>query len=132
MKYLRISDRIEAHCMTPATGVRKFQLLTHGETLALLADKIGGVIAHRIDFPKVIAGKMGRTASLRAKTRPLLTPEERQDVHQATALVLVATGALDRGRLTFGDWKTCFRAVRGPLCLRIDRKAKNKSRDRAD
>ena len=92
-----------------------------------LADKIGGVIAHRIDFPNVIAGRMNRHAALRAKSRPRLTREERDDVRQTVAFVLCATGALERGTLTFGDWKECFRAVRGPDCLRIDRTAKNKS-----
>jgi hypothetical protein len=92
-----------------------------------LADKIGEVIAHRIDFPKVLAGKMNRQSALRAKSRPLLTAEERDDVRQTVAFVLCATGALERSTLTFGDWKECFRAVRGPECLRIDRKAKNKS-----
>jgi hypothetical protein len=92
-----------------------------------LADKIGGVIAHRIDFPKVLAGKMTRHASLNAKSRPRLTREERDDVRQTVAFVLCATGALERGTLTFGDWKECFRAVRGADCLRIDRQAKNRS-----
>ena len=31
------------------------------------------------------------------------------------------------GRMTLGDWKVAFRAVRGAECLRIDRKAKNQS-----
>jgi hypothetical protein len=71
---------------------------------------------------------MGRNASLNAKSRPLLTEDETKDAKATVAMVLCATGALQRGTLTFGDWKECFRAVRGKDCLRIDRKAKNKSK----
>lgn len=47
---------------------------------------------------------MGRKASLNAKTRPLLTSEEEADARQTCALVLIATGGLERmaegGRMT--------------------------------
>lgn len=126
-RHQTICERIESLCIAPGCGIVKHRLLTRGETLAQLADKIGAVIAHRIDFPKVLAGKMGRKASLEAKSRPRLTEEEKADTKQIVALVLCATGTLGRGKLTFGDWKECFRAVRGKNGLRIDRKAKNKS-----
>jgi hypothetical protein len=57
----------------------------------------------------------------------MLSETEEMDVAQAVAFALVATGAMQRGKLTLGDWKEVFRAVRGPDCLRIDRRSKNVS-----
>ena len=128
MKYLKISVKsIETAIMTPACEITRGDILTGSQIVENFAGKIGGVIAHRINFPKVLAGKMSRKSCLEAKSRPLLTREETLDVKQTVAFVLTATGAMERGNLTFGDWKECFRAVRGKNCLRIDRKAKNKS-----
>lgn len=93
--------------------------LIHTETEDLLA-KVSNTVINRINFPKVLAGRMSRAASLRAKSRPMLSPWDEQDVSQTCALVLVASGAFERGMLTFSDWKACFRAARSKACLRIE------------
>jgi len=107
-------------------------------TASLLHAKVASTVIHRINFPRNLGspGKVGkdgitraisRQASLGAKSRPLLSPQEEMDVRQETAFVLVATGALERDTMTFSDWKEVFRAVRGRNCLRIDRRSKNRS-----
>jgi len=93
----------------------------------LFIDSVAGAIIHRINFPKVKAGNVTRKASLEAKVRPLLTPEEEADTRQTCALALISTGAFEAQRMTLATWKVAFRAVRGADCLRIDRKAKNQS-----
>src|SRR5215213_806520 len=54
----------------------------------IFAESIAGAVIHRINFPKVKAGKVSRKASLEAKVRPLLSPEEQADARQTVALVL--------------------------------------------
>lgn len=146
-------SRIEKLTMS-ACGISRADILTADALRASIAAKIGGVIIHRINFPKALAGKVSpqrkalsaqliaisktgatvlatpyRKSKAPDKVRPMLTPEEEADAKQTTALALVATGALERlamgGRMTLADWKVCFRAVRGPECLRIDRRAKS-------
>lgn len=131
MKPTPIQLRIESLCrINRQCGIRTAASLADLKPDAqsvIFGHSIAGAVIHRINFPKVAAGKVSRNSSLAAKLRPLLSPEEEKDAKQTVALVLVATGALERGRLTLGDWKEVFRAVRGANCLRIDRQAKNKS-----
>ena len=72
-------------------------------SIMALIFSLGGLIVWYTGGREVLAGKMNRHSALRAKSRPLLTPEERDDVRQTVAFVLCATGALERGTLTFGD-----------------------------
>jgi hypothetical protein len=155
MKIHPVTKRIESLCMTPACGIRKCDIHTPDSLRGAICDRIGGVICHRINFPKVLSGKaieprkaakvrkvtLANDVTVRAtihrkarpsdKVRPMLSEVEVADAKQTTALALISTGALERmaqgGRMTLGDWKVAFRAVRGAECLRIDRKAKNQS-----
>ncbi|MEA3207333.1 MAG: hypothetical protein QOE70_390 [Chthoniobacter sp.] len=161
MKHPSTLHRIESLCVTPACGIRRSDILTADAMRGAICDRIGGVIVHRINFPKTLAGKASeprkaakvrnvtlaketpfadaltvratvhRKACPSDKVRPMLSETEVADAKQTTALALIATGALERmahgGRMTLGDWKVAFRAVRGADCLRIDRKAKNQS-----
>lgn len=97
---------------------------------ATFALKIGNAIIHRINYPKTLAGKVTRTASLNARTRPLLSHTEEQDARQTCALALARCGALERGKMTFPDWKIVFREVRREL--RIDRNSKRGQCDTAN
>lgn len=103
------------------------------DTLSLQLERVSRAVIHRINFPKVLAGKMGRIASLRAKSRPLLSEHDQQEVAQTVSLVLCATGTVQRMAeplataqgprglvVSFADWKACFRAVRSKGCLRIE------------
>jgi hypothetical protein len=83
---------------------------------------ISDSIIHRINFPKVLAGKVSRKASLEARSRPLLSKWDCEEVTQSVALALVATGAWERETMNFGDWKPCFRAAR--LAISVDRDSK--------
>src|SRR4051812_19693042 len=88
--------------------------------LLIKAQGVAAAICHRINFPKVKAGKVSRKASLNGKMRPLLTEEETKDAGQTAIFALLATGAYQRGTMTLADWKVAFRSVRGSDCLRID------------
>lgn len=100
---------------------------------ASFAEGIAGAIIFRINYPKTLCGKMGRTASLNARTRPLLTPEEEADTKQIVAMVLHVTGALEKETMRvrenepFAIWRLCFSEVRRNL--RIDRNSKRGQSD---
>jgi hypothetical protein len=148
-----IQNRIEKLTVARC-GISRAHLLSADEMRAAIADRIGGVIAHRINFPKALAGnvaqpreasperdvmlsrngltvraKLHRKPRAADKVRPMLTEDEIADVKQTTAFALISTGALERmaqgERMSLNDWKVCFRAVRGADCLRIDRRAKS-------
>jgi hypothetical protein len=84
-------------------------------------------VIFRLNYPKREARKMTRAAVLRAKLRPLLNFHDCEDVRQTCALVLTASGAIYRDKLTLADWIAMFRASRA--LLRIDRKAHEDATD---
>lgn len=101
--------------------------------------RISNAIIRRINHPKqrgaaanwheVKPFRFSRRSSLAAKARPLLSPEEQQDVTQTVALVLVTRGVLPEQKLTLGpdgDWRAVFSAVRE--MLGIDKHARSKRR----
>jgi hypothetical protein len=109
---------------------------------------IASAVIHRINFPKVKAGKMGRKASLNAKVRPLLSYHDQQEATQTVALVLCTPhvvkwtdskgirherkigSALDDCKMIFAHWKIVFREVRA--ILNIDRNSKRGQADTAN
>ncbi len=125
MARIELSIRVERKC-----GMTRARLLSADERRAALFERVANAVIHRINFPKTLAGKMTREASLSAKGRPLLTEQECQDARQSVAMVLCATDGASRleagERLTLEHWKLMFREVRGRDCLGIDRRAKNK------
>lgn len=129
MKPTPIQLRIESlHRINRPCGIRTVANasdLTPDAQRLIFTEGIGAAVVHRINFPKVKAGKVSRKASLEAKVRPLLSKEETEDVKQTVALALIATGAFESGKMTIGAWKVAFRASRGAECLRIDRRAKS-------
>src|SRR5258708_3883889 len=95
--------------------------------------KISNAIIRRINFPRakgnarnweeLNAPKVSRKASLNAKTRPMLSQWEMEEVHQTVAFVLVSRNVAPDARLSLGengDWRAVFRAVRA--LLEIDKK----------
>jgi len=76
-------------------------------------------VINRLNFPKREAKAMTRKSALAARLRPLLSYHDCEDVKQTCALVLTASGALYREKLTLADWIGMFRACRATL--RIDR-----------
>lgn len=98
--------------------------------------KISNAIIRRINFPRakgaarnweeLNAPRVSRKASLNAKTRPLLSEWEMEEVHQTVALVLISREVAPDARLSLGDngdWKAVFQAVRA--LLGIDKKARS-------
>ena len=85
-------------------------------------DSISDSIIHRINYPKLLAGKVSRKASLNARSRPLLSQWDSEEIKQAVGIALVATGAWEREAMTFADWKPCFRAAR--KAINVDRDSK--------
>jgi hypothetical protein len=101
--------------------------------------RISNAIIRRINYPKqrgeaanwnnVRSFHISRRAALEAKARPLLTPEEQQDVQQTVAFVLAERGVLPDQKLSLGkdgDWRAVFSAVRE--MLGIDKRARSKRR----
>jgi hypothetical protein len=99
--------------------------------------KISGAIIRRINAPRAKGNatnwhevkpfRVSRTASLSATSRPALTPDECEEVHQTVALILIQRGVLPGAKLTLGedgDWRNVFRAVR--VLLGIDKRARSK------
>jgi len=83
--------------------------------------RISNAIIRRINYPKqrgeaanwnnVRPFHVSRHAALEAKARPLLTPEEQQDVQQTVAFVLAERGVLPDQKLSLGkdgDWRAVF------------------------
>lgn len=108
-----------------------------------LVERVARSVIHRINYPKRACGarkgkdgvwrSMSRLAALNAKSRPLLSEWDEEDVRQVCALVLHGSGALyshasytdargeqRSGRATLQDWRDCFTAAR--VLLRIERK----------
>jgi hypothetical protein len=110
--------------------------------LEMLARTSHAVI-NRLNYPKREARAMTRRSALRAKSRTLIPhpliangnlaskrplphgfgvlSRDGEEIYQTCAMVLTASGAIYRDKLTLADWLAMFRACRA--LLRIDRKA---------
>lgn len=105
--------------------------------------RVAHTVIHRINYPKKLVvskaipdktapggiryASMSRKTSLAAKSRPLLSKQDCEEVRQTCALVLHLSGALYREKLTLDDWRACFRASRA--AIRIDRDAHEDATD---
>ncbi|MGB8170967.1 MAG: hypothetical protein WCF18_25920, partial [Chthoniobacteraceae bacterium] len=75
MKNHSTLSRIDKYCVTPACGIRKRDIHTADTLRGAIADRIGGVIVHRINFPKTLAGKAS-TPRKAAKVRNVTIAKE--------------------------------------------------------
>ena len=92
-----------------------------------MLSRVSRAVIHRLNYPKRVAARMSRHASLSAKIRPLLSQWDCEEVHQTCALILHSSGALSSDTSQLADWIACFRAARA--VLRIDRGAHEDATD---